>query len=47
MAYLNNFLFISEMLLLRLEELKIACNKKFADKNDSAKNLRYLEIQVR
>jgi len=34
------------MLLLRLEELKIACNKKFADKNDTAKNLRYLEIQV-
>ena len=29
-----------------LEELKIACNKKFADKNETAKNLRYLEIQV-
>ena len=34
------------MLLARIEELKIACNKKFADKNDTAKNLRYLEIQV-
>lgn len=30
----------------KLEELKNGCNKKFADKNETAKNLKYLDQQV-
>ena len=33
-------------LLQRIEELKIASSKKFADKNETAKNLKYLDQQV-
>ena len=36
-----------EFLLAKLEELKIACNKKFADKNETAKSLKYLELQIK
>jgi hypothetical protein len=34
-------------LLNKLEELKSACNKKFADKNETAKNLKYLDSQIK
>jgi hypothetical protein len=34
------------MLLSKLDELRFGCNKKFADKNEVAKNLKYLEAQV-
>lgn len=36
----------SEFLLSSFEELRIACNKKFADKNETAKNIKYLDTQV-
>jgi len=35
------------LLLNRIEELKSACNKKFADKNDIAKNFKYLDTQIK
>jgi hypothetical protein len=34
-------------LLTKIEELKSACNKKFADKNELAKNLKYLDGQIK
>ncbi len=34
-------------LLNKIEELAIACNKKFADKNETARNLKYLETQIK
>lgn len=34
-------------LLSKLEELKSACNKKFADKNETAKSLKYLDSQIK
>jgi hypothetical protein len=34
-------------LLSKIEELKNGCNKKFADKNETAKNLRYLDQQLK
>lgn len=38
---------LEEYLLTKLEELKSACNKKFADKNETAKNLKYLDQQIK
>ena len=35
------------MLLNKLEELKLACFRKFADKQETAKSLKYLDIQIR
>ena len=34
-------------LIGKMDELKSACNKKFADKNDLAKNLKYLDGQIK
>ena len=34
---------LKNFLLQKIDELAIACNKKFADKNETAKNFRYLE----
>jgi hypothetical protein len=38
---------LEEFLLLKIDELKGACNKKFADKNETAKNLKYLDSQIK
>lgn len=38
---------IEEYLLTRIEELKSASNKKFADKNETAKNFKYLDQQIK
>jgi hypothetical protein len=38
---------LEEYLLTRIEELKSACNKKFADKNETAKNFKYLDQQIK
>ena len=38
---------LKNLLLSKLEELALACNKKFADKNETANNLKYLEDQLR
>jgi len=38
---------LEEFLLSKFEELRIACNKKFADKNDTAKNLKYFDSQIK
>jgi hypothetical protein len=38
---------LEEYLLSKIEELKIASNKKFADKNDMAKSIRHLELQIK
>ena len=35
-----------EYLLSKFEELRIGCMKKYADKNETAKNIRYLDAQV-
>jgi len=35
------------LIFLKIEELKNACNKKFADKNETAKNLKYLDSQIK
>jgi len=43
----EDFKKFQDLIFLKLEELKIACNKKFADKNDTAKNLKYLDSQIR
>ena len=38
---------LKNFLLSKLEELALACNKKFADKNETANNLKYLEDQLK
>jgi hypothetical protein len=38
---------LEEYLLSRIEELKNACNKKFADKNETSKNFKYLDQQIK
>ncbi len=38
---------LEEYLLSKIEELKIASSKKFADKNDIAKAIRHLEQQIK
>ena len=38
---------LKKLFLSKIEELALACNKKFADKNDTANNLKYLEEQLR
>jgi hypothetical protein len=38
---------LEDFLLSKLDELKTACNKKFADKNETAKNLKYLDQQLK
>jgi hypothetical protein len=38
---------LEDFLLSKIEELKSGCNKKFADKNETAKNLRYLDQQLK
>ena len=38
---------LKKLLLSKLEELALACNKKFADKNETANNLKYLEDQLK
>ena len=38
---------LREFLLSKIDELAIACNKKFADKNETAKNFKYLESQIK
>lgn len=42
----GNLILIVDFLLGKFEELRIACNKKFADKNETAKNIKYLDSQV-
>ena len=44
---INDFRNFEELILLKIEELKNACNKKFADKNETAKNLKYLDSQIK
>ncbi len=38
---------LEDFLLLKVEELKNGCQKKFADKNETAKNLKYLDGQIK
>ncbi len=38
---------LEDYLLVKIEELKSACNKKYADKNETAKNLKYLDQQIK
>ena len=38
---------LKNFILAKLEELALACNKKFADRNETANNLKYLEDQIR
>ncbi len=38
---------LKNFLLKKIDELAIACNKKFADKNETAKNFLYLEQQIK
>lgn len=38
---------LEDFLFIKLEEFKSACNKKFADKNETARNLKYLEQQIK
>lgn len=46
-VYLKDYKNFEELVLIKLEELKNACNKKFADKNETAKNLKYLDSQIK
>jgi hypothetical protein len=46
-ANLSDLEDLKNFLLSKLEELAMACNKKFADKNDTANNLKYLEDQIK
>lgn len=34
-------------LIARLEELQLFCNRKFADKNETAKSIKYLDTQIK
>lgn len=38
---------LEDYLMKKIEELAVACNKKFADKNETARNFRYLEEQIK
>lgn len=38
---------LEDYLMTKIEEVKSACNKKFADKNETAKNLKYLDGQIK
>ena len=38
---------LSDFLLSKIQELADACNKKFADKNEVAKSIQYLESQIK
>lgn len=44
---INDFKQFEDLIYLKIEELKNACNKKFADKNETAKNLKYLDSQIK
>ena len=46
-ADLNDLEDLKNFLLQKIDELAIACNKKFADKNETAKNFKYLEQQIK
>ena len=46
-ANLSDLEDLKNFLLSKLEELALACNKKFADKNETANNLKYLEDQIK
>ena len=38
---------LKDFLLGKIDELAIACNKKFADKNETANNFKYLDDQIK
>mgnify|MGYP000849497185 CR=1 FL=1 len=44
---ISDFKVFEELIVLKLEELKNACNKKFSDKNETAKNLKFLDQQIK
>ena len=44
---ISDFKKFEDLFYLKIEELKNACNKKFADKNETAKNLKYLDSQIK
>lgn len=44
---IDEFKKFEDLIYLKIEELKNACNKKFADKNETAKNLKYLDSQIK
>ena len=46
-ANLSDLEDLKNFILAKLEELALACNKKFADRNETANNLKYLEDQLR
>ena len=46
-ANLSDLEDLKNLILAKLEELALACNKKFADRNETANNLKYLEDQIR
>ena len=46
-ANLSDLEDLKNFILAKLEELALACNKKFADRNETANNLKYLEDQIR
>ena len=45
-ANLSDLEDLKNLILAKLEELALACNKKFADRNETANNLKYLEDQI-
>lgn len=44
---ITDFKRFEDLIYMKIEELKNACNKKFADKNETAKNLKYLDSQIK
>lgn len=44
---ISDFKMFEELIVMKLEELKNACNKKFSDKNETAKNLKFLDQQIK
>ena len=46
-ANLSDLEDLKNLILAKLEELALACNKKFADRNETANNLKYLEDQIK
>lgn len=44
---ISDFRKFEDLIYMKIEELKNACNKKFADKNETAKNLKYLDNQIK
>ena len=46
-ANLSDLEDLKNLIMAKLEELALACNKKFADRNETANNLKYLEDQIR